>query len=105
MKKRSTTKDAVEILHREFIANDREMHALVQAARADAEIAQQIRDLREKSGLTQRQLAALVKTTASAISRLEAADYQGHSLSMLHRIAAVLGRRVKIEFVQAKQSA
>jgi len=105
MKKRSPTTDAVTILHREFISNDREMRSLVQAARADAEIAEQIRDLREKSGLTQRQLAALVKTTASAISRLESADYQGHSLSMLHRIAAALGRRVKIEFVVTKRSA
>jgi ribosome-binding protein aMBF1 (putative translation factor) len=105
MKKRTATTDAVEILHREFVANDPEMRALVQAARADADIAERIRELREKAGLTQRQLAALVKTTASAISRLEGADYHGHSLSMLHRIAAALGRRVKIEFVQTKRSA
>ena len=105
MKKRTPTTDAVAILHREFISNDHEMRALVQAARAEAEIAEQIRNLREKSGLTQRQLADLVKTTASVISRLESADYQGHSLSMLHRIAAALGRRVKIEFVLTKKSA
>jgi ribosome-binding protein aMBF1 (putative translation factor) len=105
MKKRTPTTDAVAILHREFVSNDREMRSLVEAARAEAEIAGQIRDLREKSGLTQRQLAALVKTTASVISRLESADYQGHSLSMLHRIGAALGRRVKIEFVPTKRSA
>ena len=40
-----------------------------------------------------------VGTTASVISRLEDADYEGHSLAMLNRIAAALNKRVKIEFV------
>ena len=41
--------------------------------------------------ITQRQLAKKVGTTASVICRLEDADYQGHSLAMLRRIAAALG--------------
>jgi len=47
------------------------------------DIAQQIYDLRMKSGLTQKQLAERVGTSTSVISRLEDADYQGYSLSML----------------------
>jgi hypothetical protein len=35
----------------------------------------------------------------SAIARLEDADYQGHSLKTLNRIAAALGKRVEIAFV------
>jgi hypothetical protein len=44
-------------------------------------------------------LAKLVGTTASVICRLEDADYEGHSLAMLNRIAGALNKRVKIEFV------
>ena len=39
-------------------------------------------------------------TTASVICRLEDADYEGHSLSMLNRIASALDRRIKIDFVK-----
>jgi ribosome-binding protein aMBF1 (putative translation factor) len=104
-KKKTSTTDAIAILHREFLAGDSAMRALVQEARMESDIARQIRQLREKAGLTQRQLAALVKTTPSVISRLESADYQGHSLAMLHRIALALGRQLKIEFIASRRSA
>lgn len=67
--------------------------------RINDDIARKIYDLRTAAGLTQRQLAKLVNTTASVICRLEDADYEGHSLAMLNRIAAALNKRVKIEFV------
>jgi transcriptional regulator with XRE-family HTH domain len=47
-------------------------------------------------------LAKLVKTTPSVISRLESADYEGHSMSMLARVAEALNRRVEIRFVTLK---
>ena len=56
--------------------------------------------MREEAGLSQRKLAELVGTTASVICRLEDADYEGHSLSMLNRIASALDRRIKIDFVK-----
>ena len=40
-----------------------------------------------------------VETTQSVISRLEDADYTGHSLAMLGRIGAVLQQRVQVRFV------
>jgi predicted transcriptional regulator len=40
-----------------------------------------------------------VGTTQSVISRLEDADYEGHSLAMLNRIAAAVERHVEIRFV------
>ena len=61
-----------------------------------------IYDLRTKAGLAQRALAKKVGTTASTICRLEDADYDGHSLFMLKRIAEALDRRVEIRFVPAK---
>jgi predicted transcriptional regulator len=56
----------------------------------NAQVSMIIYDVREQAGLTQRQLADLVGTTQSVIARLEDADYDGHSLSMLARIASAL---------------
>ena len=98
-KKRGPTTDAVEILHRRYFEGKPKMLALLEEERANAEIARKIYELRTKAGLSQRALAKLVGTTASVICRLEDSDYEGHSFSMLRRIAAALNRRVEIRFV------
>lgn len=67
--------------------------------RSEFEIAQQVYDLRAAAGLTQKQLADLIGTSQSAIARLEDADYGGHSMAMLRRIAHALGKRVEVRFV------
>jgi ribosome-binding protein aMBF1 (putative translation factor) len=102
-KRKTKITDGVAILHRLIIGNDPAKQAMLEEERANMDIAQKIYDLREQAGLTQRQLAALIGTTASVICRLEAADYQGHSLAMLNRIAAALGKRVRIDFVPLRQ--
>ena len=66
-------------------------------------MARKIAALRTEADLSQRELAKLVCTTASVICRLEDANYEGHSLAMLHRIAAALNRRVEIRFVQPEK--
>lgn len=71
----------------------------------NAKIAREIYDLRTKAGWSQRQLAKAVGTTASVICRLEDADYEGHSLSMLQRIAAALNSRVEIRIVPLRKKA
>lgn len=93
------TNDAVEILHRRLLAGRPERMAELEQIRADDAVARKIYDLRTQAGLSQRALAKLVGTTASVICRLEDADYEGHSLAMLNRIAAALHRRVEIRFV------
>lgn len=93
------TTDAVDILHRRYFEGKPERLAELEDARASAEVARQIQELRAGAGLTQKALAELVGTSHSVISRLEDDDYQGHSLAMLRRIAAVLGRRVEIRFL------
>src|SRR5271168_3576215 len=97
-KKRRQTTDAVEILQRRFVEGDAESEALLEEIRAEAEVARTIYRLRSGAKLTQQALAERVGTTASVISRLEDADYSGHSLAMLRRIASALGRRVEIRF-------
>jgi ribosome-binding protein aMBF1 (putative translation factor) len=55
-----------------------------------------VREMREDAGLTQTDLAKKVGTTQSAIARLEDAEYTGHSLAMLERIAAVCGVALRL---------
>jgi transcriptional regulator with XRE-family HTH domain len=68
------------------------------------DVALQIVALREKAGLSQTQLARKLKTTQQQISRLESTDYEGHSLSMLRRVARVLNAHVRVVF-EAKEKA
>jgi len=97
--KRTPTSDAVAILHRRYYEGRPERLAELEEARANDNVARKITTLRLQAGLTQRQLAKLVGTTASVICRLESADYEGHSLAMLQRIADALKQRVEIRFV------
>lgn len=60
------------------------------------EVALQIAALREKAGLSQRDLARKLRTSQQNISRLESPSYEGHSLSMLRRVAEVLGATVRV---------
>lgn len=98
-KKRKTTSDAVEIMHRRYFEGHSARIAALEEARANDDVARKIYKLRTEAGLSQRELAKLVGTTASVICRLEDADYEGHSLPMLRRIATALNRRVEIRFV------
>lgn len=90
-------RDGVSILRRRYIDGDVDRMASVERERTNAEVAQLIYDRRVAAGLTQKELAKLVGTTQSVISRLEDADYEGHSLAMLHRVANALGQRLTID--------
>lgn len=68
----------------------------------NAEIARKIYEFRTKAGLTQQELAERVGTSKSVICRLEGAGYEGHSLSMLKRIAEALDKRVEIRSLPVK---
>ena len=99
---KKTTADALKILKR-VAGKEPAMQPMFEEEVANREIAQKIHQLREKAGLSQAALARRVGTTQSVISRLEDADYEGHSLATLNRIAAALQRRVEIRFVPRKR--
>jgi transcriptional regulator with XRE-family HTH domain len=61
------------------------------------EIALQLAALRREAGLSQKELAQKLGTSQQQISRLESPSYEGHSLSMLRRVAEVLGATVRVE--------
>lgn len=62
------------------------------------DVALQIAALRERAGLSQKELARLIKTSQQQVSRLESPGYEGHSLATLRRIAEVLHARVRVVF-------
>ncbi len=61
------------------------------------DVAMKLASLRKEAGLSQKELAQKVGTSQQQISRLESPSYEGHSLSMLRRIAAVLGATVHVD--------
>lgn len=82
----------------EFVGDDPERVESFERACAELAIGVELNRLRTEAGLSTRALAALVGTKASVISRIEQADYEGHSLAMLRRVATALGRRVVVSF-------
>ena len=95
--------DALQGLYAKIVGNDSKKKAEFDQHYEDAVIqtdaAQLIYDIRSKAGLSQRELAKKVGTTASVICRLEDADYEGHTLAMVRRIAAALDRRLELRAV------
>ena len=64
----------------------------------------QLAALREKAGLSQKQLARKLRTSQQNVSRLESPSYKGHSLSMLRRVAGILGATVRVVIEPPKNS-
>ena len=69
------------------------------------DVALQIAALRTQAGLSQKDLAKLLKVSQQQISRLESPGYEGHSLSTLRRVAKVLHARVRVTFEPEKKAA
>lgn len=92
------TNDALEILEK-VNQEDPDLQEMVQVTLINAEVAQLIYAARTQAGLTQRDLSDLISTQQPVIARLEDADCEGHSISMLRRIAQALNLRIKIALV------
>ena len=82
--------------------SDAALRRAIAEQKLSTKVAEAILAAREHAGLTQAQLAKLIGTTQSAISRLEDADYEGHSLTMLQRIAEALNHRVEVRLVKVR---
>jgi DNA-binding XRE family transcriptional regulator len=103
MARKKSTRDFADVI-RAKLATDPKLATNVENEFFNAEIAQQVYALRTGAKLTQAQLAKLVGTQQSVISRIEDADYDGHSLTMLKRIADALGRRLQVTFCAPESS-
>jgi ribosome-binding protein aMBF1 (putative translation factor) len=96
------TRDALKIIDG-ITGDDPELKAMIEVEAINARVAHMIYEARTRAGLTQQQLAALVGTKQSVIARLEDADYDGHSLTMLQRIATALHQRLEIHLVATQE--
>lgn len=105
MSKNKRTTSAVKILHNRYVKDKPGRKASLQEERVNAQVARLIYGLRKDAGLSQKQLAEMIDTTQSVISRLEDADYQGHSLSVLEKITSALNKRLIIEAVDVTSDA
>lgn len=91
------TKNAIEILKRR-VEKKPALKKIYEEEKLNFQIACLIRKSRESAGLTQAQLADLIGTKQSVISRLEDADYDGHSIGMLQKIAKALHKTLVLNF-------
>ena len=98
-RKTRKTSNALEIIDRTIVRGDSELREMIEHETVNALVAQAIYDARTNAGLTQKQLAELIGSRQPVISQLEDADYEGHSLSMLKRIATALDCRLEIRMV------
>ena len=95
------TSDGLAILDA-ITGPDPEIRAKIDQEVINLRIAHDIRELRTKAGISQAELANRIGTTQSVISRLEDAEYGGHSLPMLQRIAAALDRSIEVRFIPTR---
>lgn len=68
------------------------------------DVALQLAALREKAGLSQKELARKLHTSQQNISRLESPSYEGHSLTMLRRVAEILGATVRVTLTEKRET-
>ena len=90
--------DALDLMDKRFGVRP-QADALHEQFTEQAEVAEMLFAARNAAGLTQKQLAKLAGTTQQVISQLENADYEGHSTSILRRIATALNSRLEIRLV------
>ncbi len=97
------TTSAVEILKKRF-GDSPERRVEITEEKAKFSAACIIHEARKRSGLTQKELAARINTKQSVISRLENADYDGHTLVMLKKVADALDMNLEISFEPKKKA-
>ncbi len=68
------------------------------------DIAFQIKELRERRGLTQKQLAILAGTSQPNVARIENADYQSYALKTLDKVARALDAYIDVVIVPEEKT-
>jgi DNA-binding XRE family transcriptional regulator len=89
---------ASRILFDQIYKGRPERIAALHRTRRELALGRLIRQLREAGGLTQQALAKALGTKAPAISRIEDADYDGHSMRILRKIAEFFDQELVVTF-------
>jgi len=93
-------KDFLDEMIEESTKNNPEFPALIEEARQRRALLNDLAALRSRSRISQETVAKRVKTSQSAIARLEAGNVDPR-LSTLQRYAASIGKRVEWTLVDA----
>ncbi len=95
MRKRKKT-EVMEWL--DGVLSDPELASAVEERLAEMKIEQELVALREKEGLSQRDLAVKIGTSQPYIAKLESGRVQNLGLKTLAKYAAATGTRLKVSF-------
>lgn len=104
-KRKSATRPGTQILFNRLYRGKPQRIAALRRTRAELALGRKIRALREARGLSQAQLAAALGTQAPAISRIEDADYDRHSLRILRKVADYFGQHLVVTFEPKRPAA
>ncbi len=88
--------ELLEHLKQDF-QNEEARYAYAESV-ANAYVSEQIKRLRQDRGLSQEELAALIGTKQSGISRLQNKDYSAWKVETLRKLAKAFGVRLRISF-------
>ena len=83
---------------KEIILKNKEVQKELQINEAEYKIIEEIIEARREKNLTQKELAELVGTRQSNISRLESGNYNP-SLEFLQKIASAMGKRLEVRIM------
>jgi ribosome-binding protein aMBF1 (putative translation factor) len=98
MSENKRTTSAREIARQRIYQGRPERIAEREQTHREMALGMKIRRLREEAGMTQKDLADRIGTQASAISRIEDADYDRHSIALLQKVADALDMLLLIDF-------
>ena len=97
MSKKKKTSDALKMLD-DLVGDDPVRRLEIEQELLNSTISKIIYDARKRAGLSQAQLAELVSTKQSAISRIEDAEYDGNrTLPLFLRILHALDTRAHLD--------
>ena len=93
---------SLQYLYDKHVAGNKALEDIYEEELVNASVARQLYESRKAAKLGQAELAKLAQTTTSVISRLENPSYRSHSLTMVTKIAALLGKKVEVRLVAVK---
>lgn len=103
MTEKKLSTDAVEWAYRRYIKNDPERVAHLEVLRKQADLAQQIHDIRNRLRMSREDLAELSGLTAETIEDLEETDYEGNWDEAIERIKRALERWITEVIIPASR--
>ena len=99
-----TTNDDLDKYIEKALKKDPSLKTRLKKAGDAWEIAFQIINFREKTGLTQTKLAELIGTRQSNIARIESADYTAYTLKTLEKIAKAFNAKLEIKIIPLEKA-